>query len=69
MYVILTQGGGVAAAFHSEREALETIRLAHRAHGRAYAARYALVAEDGQGGSTPLGRGEELVDRALSEGV
>ena len=67
MYVILTQGGGVAAAFHSEREALETIRLAYEAHGRAYAGRYSLVAEDGQGGARPLGSGEELVDRALAE--
>ncbi len=69
MYVILTLGGGVAAAFHSERDALETIHLAHEAHGRAYAARYQLVAEDGHGGSTPLGSGEQLVDRALAETV
>jgi hypothetical protein len=69
MYVILTRAGGVAAAFHSEREALETIRVAHAAHGRAYAARYSLVAEDGHGGSAPLGSGEELVDRALAEVV
>lgn len=66
LYVILTQGGGVAAAFQSEREALETIRTACDAHGRAYAGRYQLVAEDGQGGATPLASGDELVDRALA---
>jgi hypothetical protein len=66
MYVILTQGGGVAAAFHSENEALATIRQAFEAHGRAYAGRYSLVAEDGQGQSTPLASGEGLVDRALA---
>ena len=66
MYVIL-RGGGVAAAFHTEAEALTTIRVAHAAHGRAYASRYSLVAEDGQGNSTPLASGEALVDRALAE--
>ena len=66
MYVILTRGGGVAAAFHTESDALATIRQACDAHGRAYAARYQLVAEDGQGGSTPLARGEDLVERALA---
>jgi len=67
MYVILTQGGGVAAAFHTEREALDTISLAASAHGREYAGRYVLVVEDGQGGSTPVASGQDLVDRALSE--
>ena len=66
LYVILTQAGGVAAAFHTEREALETIRMAFEAHGRAYAGRYRLVAEDGHGGATPLANGEDLVDRALA---
>ncbi len=65
MFVILTRGGGVAAAFHTEIEALTTIRQAYAAHGRAYAGRYALVAEDGIGNSTPLASGEDLVDRAL----
>jgi len=66
MYVILTQGGGVAAAFPSEDEALMTIRQAFEAHGRVYAGRYSLVAEDGHGNSTALGSGEALVDRALT---
>ncbi len=67
MFVILTQGGGVAAAFHTEADALTTIRQAFEAHGRAYAARYRLVAEDGWlGSSTPLANGESLVDRALA---
>jgi len=66
MYVILTQGGGVAAALHTERDALQTIRQAYEAHGRAYAGRYALVEEDGHGSSRPLASGEELVDRALN---
>jgi hypothetical protein len=66
MFVILTQGGGVAAAFHTEADALTTIRQAFEAHGRAYAARYRLVAEDGLGSSTPLANGESLVDRALA---
>jgi hypothetical protein len=65
MYVILTQGGGVAAAFHTERDALQTIRQAFEAHGRGYAGRYSLVEEDGRGSSKPLASGEELVDRAL----
>jgi hypothetical protein len=65
MFVILTQGGGVAAAFHTEVEALATIRRAFEAHGRAYAGRYALVAEDGLGHSTPIASGEALVDRAV----
>jgi hypothetical protein len=65
MYVILTQGGGVAAAHYAEDDALQTIRQAFEAHGRAYAARYTLVAEDGYGHSTPLGSGEDLVNRAL----
>jgi hypothetical protein len=35
MYVILTRGGGVAAAFHSEREALEPFdSLTRRTGGR-----------------------------------
>lgn len=49
LYVILTQGNGVAAGFHSESEALATIRKAEEAHGRRSAARYALVVEDGAG--------------------
>jgi hypothetical protein len=67
LYVIQSKGGGVAAAFHSESEALATIRLAFQAHGRAYAGRYALVAEDGVGGSTPVASGDDLVDRALAD--
>ena len=66
LYVILSKGGGVAAAFHSESEALATIRTACEAHGRGYAGRYSLVLEDGAGHSTPLASGEELVDRALT---
>jgi hypothetical protein len=66
MFVILTQNAGVAAAFHTESEALETIRTAHDAHGHAYAARYRLVAEDGRGEATPIASGAELVERALA---
>jgi hypothetical protein len=66
MFVILTQSGGVAAAFHSEAEALDTIRTAHDAHGRPYAARYQLVSEDGRGASTPIASGDALVERALA---
>jgi hypothetical protein len=66
MFVILTQSGGVAAAFHTESEALQTIRTAHDAHGHAYAARYQLVAEDGRGTATPIASGVELVERALA---
>jgi hypothetical protein len=64
LYVILGPGGGVAAAFPTEAEALDTIRLATAAHGQTYAARYALAVEDGQGGSTPIAQGTELVERA-----
>jgi hypothetical protein len=66
MFVILTLSGGVAAAFDTESEALETIRVAHAAHGTGYATRYQLVAEDGRGGSTVVAVGDALVERALA---
>jgi hypothetical protein len=61
-----TRTGNLLGAFESEDAALEAVRQALTAYGRAYAERLLLGREDRRGRSRKIAESTELVERALA---
>jgi hypothetical protein len=61
-----TRSGNLLGTFESEEAALEAVRQALAAYGRAYAERLLLGCEDRSGRSRKIAQSAELVERALA---
>ena len=62
-----TESRNIVAVFGSRAEALSSVRLALRTHGRAAVGILALGTEDGDGGGEVIARGAGLADLAERE--
>ena len=61
-----TLSASLLAAYETEEDALAAVRREIRAHGRRYAAGFALAYENGRGRTRAIAEGQALVQRALA---